>query len=149
MQSRKTRREKDKEYLLNLKKDMRLEEIREKKTIKILKKMQGAEGNPSRSSSNLSGKMNNNTSSRSYGGAVNMFQYMNTAGMMMQKQKKDGMGSLGRPAGGSRVGSGTAGSFSTVRRRKQVRAVSGGTASNQQSSVSQKAKSPEKSVKKS
>lgn len=68
---------------MNLKKDLKLEEMREKKTMRILKKLQEPNANErnQNSSSGLSGKMN--TSSQSYGGVINMYQYMNTAGMMM------------------------------------------------------------------
>ena len=90
-QSWRSRKDSNKEYLMNLKKDLKLEEIREKKTMRILKKLQGpkAEGGDTNHSSSLGRSGKANTSSQSYGGVVNMYQYMNTAGMMMQKSKKE------------------------------------------------------------
>lgn len=38
-QARRSRKDSNKEYLMNLKKDLALEEIREKKTMRILKKL--------------------------------------------------------------------------------------------------------------
>ena len=119
-QSRRSRKDSNKEYLMNLKKDLKLEEIREKKTMRILKKLQGpkAEGGDINHSSSLGRSGKANTSSQSYGGVVNMYQYMNTAGMMMQKSKKEKeVLQGGKPAGASRVGSGIA-AITAVKRRK-------------------------------
>jgi uncharacterized membrane protein YgaE (UPF0421/DUF939 family) len=66
------------EYLQNILREQHLENIRDQKQLKIMKRLQ--EGGQRRNGSELAGK--------------NIFQYMNTAGMLLQKNK--GLANAGR-----------------------------------------------------
>lgn len=117
----KQRQDSNKEYLLNLKKDLMMEEIREKKTKKILKKLQDPRIEERNQNSHTALISKVGPTSNSYGGnsggGINMFQYMNTAGIMMQKQRKE------RDAGPASklAGTATSKSYSALCAGNQVR----------------------------